>query len=323
VFTVLVWGWRVGGEVVEARLDRASGLESVFVGPRLASRAPSGASPEGHRIGRPGGELSASATQPAMLRVVIDSEALSARLLADDVEVPLTKAPSALALSLGRALPRAVVAHVRAIGATVAVAALALVVLVALRGRSSGDNAAQLPFDVAFRNGQELFTVHYPSAACARVEEGGRVRVRCGETAFMFDVTPRAIGDAIAPGREGADADLAEPGACNAKRTAADDGAVKLECFFSRYKRSYRFLAELPKSRVPRDEALVARVFSAVTVAGPDSVPYEIEGERRLQGAVDADNDLRAKAAIRAFDLELQERDAKKNRATRVPASRR
>jgi hypothetical protein len=185
------WEWLLSdGVTVRASLDRRRDIESVWIGPRLVSRAPCGAKPEGHVI-----SLAPYRSQEA--RVSFDADDCRLWIGAEQIE------PRAKSAALGGKSRIAVAAAV--CGATLVVAGAALAGArfgreqpapppaqwsVTVAAQASPPPAS--PVDRTLRSANGLLVAHYPAGFVAKSD-------RAEKDEWMTVTITRAAGgdDAI------------------------------------------------------------------------------------------------------------------------------
>jgi hypothetical protein len=151
------WEWVLpDGVKVEATVDAADTLESVFVGGRLASQAPRGSKPEGHVLEKPNGVVVRFQRGALICILRVDGEEVSPNVW------PVRKRAE-------RSKPNVVTLPLRAIG--IGVIALAVIggglwVWTSRGSSSDGERGASL--DASFRADNGRFVAHHPKRFVAR-----------------------------------------------------------------------------------------------------------------------------------------------------------
>ncbi len=89
------WEWRLaGGEIIRAELDPSTGIETVWIGEKLASRSPEGGAPDGHTLSIAGtGSAYRGAGQARVVFDTFGEKLASCVLTIDEQAIAPTRAP--------------------------------------------------------------------------------------------------------------------------------------------------------------------------------------------------------------------------------------
>jgi hypothetical protein len=182
------WEWTTpAGAVVFARVDPATGVESVYVGARLVSRSGAGGKPEGHVLAAPPTDVAYRAAAGPTLIVTYVPLLGAFELRANGRVVPPTSTPAQRpSLESERASPRADGSGSSSLAMKVGAALVALAVsgtLVAagVRGYVRRASAATVTPGGVVVSSNQLVRIHRPAGFKLRDEKRNQSGVRARE----------------------------------------------------------------------------------------------------------------------------------------------